>query len=91
MPNYLTEAKPQCWRALAIFEDGTERLIYLGLSSKQIRENYQRAFFDVLDDEEQDQAESVAMQKWVGAPDAGRWTTHSTLNMPTAMKLARTA
>ena len=49
---YQTEAKPQGWRAVAVFDDRTDRLLYLGRSSTQVRANFTQAFFEVLDDEE---------------------------------------
>ena len=48
---YQTEAKPQGWRAVAVFDDRTDRLLYLGRSSTQVRANFGIAFFEVLDDE----------------------------------------
>ena len=33
--NYQTEAKPQCWRAVAVFDDRPEMLLYLNRSSPQ--------------------------------------------------------
>jgi len=82
--SYLTEAKPQCYRALAVFEDRSERLIYLGRSSSQVRQGYVQAFFEVLDEEEQAQVTAVNLQRWNGAPDAGRWVMQSVLTLPTA-------
>ena len=41
---YQTEAKPQGWRAVAVFDDRTDRLIYLGRSSTQVRAGYVDAF-----------------------------------------------
>ena len=35
---YHTESKPQGWRALAVFEDGSEFLIFLGRSTRQVRD-----------------------------------------------------
>jgi hypothetical protein len=86
MPSYLTEAKPQCWRAVAIFEDGREALIYLGLSSQKIREGYGQAYFEVLDDEERAMIKTISLQRWNGAPDAGKWSQTTTLTMPTTPK-----
>ncbi len=90
---YQTEAKPQGWRAVAIFEDRSERLLYLGRSSTQVRAGFSQAFFEVLDDEERDQVRSVALQRWHGAPDAGRWMHQTALTIPTpaALKVARSA
>src|SRR5438034_1355057 len=34
---YPTESKPQGWRALAVFDDRNDRLLYLGRSSTQVR------------------------------------------------------
>lgn len=88
---YQTEAKPQGWRAVAVFEDRTERLIYLGRSSTQVRANFAEAYFEVLDDEEREQVRSIALQRWHGAPDAGRWMQQTTLTVPVKAKLARSA
>jgi hypothetical protein len=88
---YHTEAKPQGWRAVAVFEDRSERLLYLGRSSTQVRAGFTQAFFEVLDDEERDQVRSVSLQRWHGAPDAGRWMHQSNLTLPSTVKVARTA
>jgi hypothetical protein len=92
MTSYLTEAKPQCWRAVAIYEDGREALIYLGLSSQKIREGYIDAYFEVLDAEERAMVKTVSLQRWNGAPDAGKWSQTTTLNIPaSAKKLVKVA
>jgi len=84
---YQTEAKPQGWRAVAVFEDRTERLIYLGRSSTQVRAGFVQAYFEVLDDEERDQVKSIALQRWHGAPDAGRWMHQTSLTLPVKGKV----
>jgi hypothetical protein len=85
MPTtYLTEAKPQCYRALAVFDDRSERLIYLGRSSSQVRQGYAQAFRELLDEEEQSRVVAVHLQRWHGAPDAGRWVMQAPLALPTA-------
>ncbi len=68
MPNIQTEAKPQCWRAVAVFDDRPEILVYLNRSSPQVRAGLRTAFFEVLDDEEQAACKSIALQRWHGAP-----------------------
>jgi hypothetical protein len=88
---YQTEAKPQGWRAMAVFEDRSERLVYLGRSSTQVRANFAEAYFEILDDEERDLVRSIALQRWHGAPDAGRWLHQSNLTIPVKAKLARSA
>jgi hypothetical protein len=89
---YHTEAKPQGWRAIAVFDDRTDRLLYLGRSSKQVRDFFSQAFFDVLDDEERDHVRSISLQRWHGAADSGRWIHQSNLAVPVkAAKMARSA
>jgi len=88
---YQTEAKPQGWRAVAVFDDRTDRLIYLGRSSTQVRANFAGAYFEVLDDEERDHVRSISLQRWHGAPDAGRWMHQTNLVIPVKAKLARSA
>lgn len=88
---YQTEAKPQNWRAVAVFEDRSDLLVYLGRSSKQVRENFVQAFFEVLDEDERDGVRSISLQHWQGAPDSGRWMHQTNLTVPVKAKLARSA
>ncbi len=88
---YQTESKPQGWRAVAVFDDRSDRLLYLGRSSTQVRSGFAAAFAEVLDDEERDHVRSVSLQRWHGAPDAGRWMHQTNLTLPTTVKLARSA
>ncbi|MCS6849553.1 MAG: hypothetical protein NZ700_00110 [Gemmataceae bacterium] len=88
---YQTEAKPQGWRAVAVFDDRSERLIYLNYSSTKVRAGYATAYFEVLDDEEREHVRSISLQRWHGAPDAGRWMHQTNLAIPTAAKVARVA
>ena len=89
--QYQTEAKPQGWRAMAVFDDRGDRLLYLGRSSTQVRTGFAEAFFEVLDDEERDHVRTISLQRWHGAPDAGRWQHLTNLNLPTAVKVAQSA
>ena len=88
---YHTESKPQGWRAMAVFDDRTDRLVYLGRSSTQVRANFAAAYFEVLDDEEREHVRSISLQWWHGAPDAGRWMHQTNLTIPVKAKLARSA
>jgi hypothetical protein len=88
---YQTEAKPQGWRAVAVFDDRSDRLLFLGRSSTQVRAGFSQAFFEVLDDEERDHVRSIALQRWHGAPDAGRWMHQTNLTVPTTAKVLRSA
>src|SRR5437868_2379102 len=49
---YHTESKPQGWRAVAVFDDRGDRLIFLGRSNTQVRAGFADAYFEVLDEEE---------------------------------------
>jgi hypothetical protein len=88
---YQTEAKPQGWRAVAVFEDRPDVLIYLGRSSTQVRAGFAGAFFELLDEEERDNARGVRLERWHGAPDAGRWMHQTMLTLPTTAKIAQSA
>jgi hypothetical protein len=88
---YHTESKPQGWRAVAVFDDRGDRLIYLGRSSTQVRAGFPQAYFEVLDDEEREHVRAISLQRWHGAPDAGRWIQQTTLSIPTTAKLAQSA
>jgi hypothetical protein len=84
-----TEATPQGWRAVALFDDRGEQLLYLGRSSTQVRAGFGTAFFEVLDEEERDHVQSIALQRWLGAADAGRWLHHGNLTVPVAANALR--
>ena len=87
----LTESKPQTWRAVAVFDDRPDMLIYLHRSSTQIRAGYRAAFLELLDEEEREHVTTVAMQKWQGAADAGRWVLQTNLALPTPAGLEKLA
>jgi hypothetical protein len=84
-----TESKPQCWRAVAVFDDRPEALIFLGRSSTQVRAGYVEAFQEILDEEERSHVTSIALQRWHGTPDAGRWMHQTNLRIPAGQKLAK--
>lgn len=88
---YHTEAKPQGWRAVAVFDDRDDCLLYLGRSSTQVRAGYVDAFLELLDDEERAHVQSISLQRWHGAPDAGRWLHQNVLKVPGTLKLAKSA
>jgi hypothetical protein len=89
--NYQTEAKPQCWRAVAVFDDRPEMLLYLNRSSPQVRAGYRAAFIDLLDEEERGHIKTISMQRWQGAPDSGRWVHQSDLPVPLKEKVSLAA
>lgn len=89
--TYHTETKPQCWRAVAVFDDRPEQLLYLNRSSPQVRAGVKQAFFDVLDEEERSHVTAISLQRWQGAPDAGRWVPQSSMAIPVKEKLALVA
>jgi hypothetical protein len=88
---YPTESKPQGWRAIAVFDDRVDRLLFVGRSSTQVRAGFVSAFGEVLDDEEREHVRSISLQRWHGAPDAGRWVHQTNLTVPTDVKVARSA
>ncbi len=88
---YQTESKPQCWRAVAVFDDRPDQLIFLGRSSTQVRAGFASAYFDILDEEEREHVRAIALQRWHGAPDAGRWMHQTNLNIPTTSRVAASA
>lgn len=88
---YQTEAKPQGWRAVAVFDDRNDALLYLGRSSTQVRAGYVQAFLEVLDEEEREHVTSISLQRWQGAADSGRWLAQTTLILPLPLRVARSA
>lgn len=88
MPQSI-EARARCWRAVAVFDDRGERLLYLGGSSSEVRAGLEKAFAEVLDEEERDCVRSIALQRWDGASDAGRWVHQANLLIPLIEKLGQ--
>ena len=88
---YQTEAKAQGWRAVAVFDDRPEQLLYLNRSSTQVRAGFSEPFFELLDDEEREHVKSVSLQRWQGTPDSGRWIHQSNLAIPSVEKLLQVA
>jgi hypothetical protein len=81
-----TEEKAQGWRALAVMTNGKESLLFVGRSSKQVRDEYTAAFQELLEDDEQESVREIQLQQWQGAPDAGRWQTKAELRNPLRVK-----
>jgi hypothetical protein len=89
---YQTESKAQGWRAVAVFDDDrAEALILIGRSSTQVRAGYVESFMDLLDEEEREQVKTIALQRWQGAPDAGRWMHQTNLKVPSTARVVRAA
>jgi hypothetical protein len=82
MQQYHSETKFQGWRALAVFEDGSECLLFVGRSTTQVRSGYAAAFEEILDAEERGRVQKISLQCWHGAPDEGRWLPKTTLTIP---------
>jgi hypothetical protein len=79
---YQTEEKLQGWRAVAVFEDRSECLIFIGRSTTQVRAGYPAAYIEVLTEEERAQVQTISLQCWQGAPDKGHWIQKGTLTVP---------
>lgn len=87
-----TEAKAQGWRAIAVFDDErSEGLLLIGRSSTQVRSGYVESYMELFDDEEREHVKSISLQRWHGAPDAGRWMHQTNLKVPSTIKVARAA
>ena len=77
-----TESKASNWRAVVVFDDRPDALLYVGRSSIQVRQEYVGSFLELLDDEERGHASAIQMQQWSGAPDAGRGLYKADLRLP---------
>ena len=89
--DYPAETQPQGWRAVAFFEDGGERLVYLGRSAAQVRAGFAAAFAEVFDDEERACIRSLSLQRWHGSSEAGCWIHQSNLPIPSTTGIAGSA
>lgn len=78
-----TESKAQNWRAVVVFDDRHDALIFVGRSSTHVRQEYIDSFMELLDEEERSHATTIQMQQWSGSPDAGRWVHKTDLKLPT--------
>lgn len=86
-----TESKAQGWRAVAVFDDRADALIFVGRSSTQVRQEFVEAFLELLEEDEREHVTSIQLQQWSGAPDAGRWLHKSNLKVPAPAKVVRMA
>lgn len=86
-----SESKAQGWRAVAVLGDGVEALLYVGRSSKQVRDGYAEAFNEFFDEEEREGITTIRLQQWQGTPDAGKWLDKNELRVPAPAKLAKIA
>ena len=86
-----TESKAQGWRAVAVFDDRPDALIFVGRSSMQVRQEYVAAFMELYEEDEREHVSSIQLQQWSGAPDAGRWVLKNTLKVPAPVGKVRVA
>ena len=82
-----TESKAQNWRAVAVFDDRPDALLFVGRSSTQVRLGYIESYLELLDDEERGHVSAVRMEQWSGSPDAGRWVPRADLRLPAPVKV----
>jgi len=83
---YQTEAKPQGWRAVAVFDDRPEQLLYLNTSSSRVKAGVADVYFDLLNAEDRQHVRAISLQRWHGAPDAGRWQHQNNIPVPTVQE-----
>src|ERR1700733_10857328 len=86
--THQTESKFQCWRAIAVCNEG-EALLHLGRSSDQVRSGYPSAFAKLLDAGERASVHQIVLQCWSGVADQGRWTTKTILPIPKPLSGSR--
>lgn len=80
---------PSTWRAVAVFDDRPDQLVYMGESSGSVRVAIPHAFEEVLDDEERLHCIAISLQGWHGNLHLGKWYHHSDLTVPGKSKLVR--
>ncbi len=78
----VTESKAQGWRAVAVFQDQSEALLFVGRSSTQVRGGYTVAYQEQLEADEREVVATIKLQQWQGAPDAGKWLDKAELRLP---------
>lgn len=76
------EEKAQGWRALAVYANGDEVLLFVGRSSTQVRAGFEESFKEQLVTDEQEMVSRIRLQQWQGAPDAGKWHDKAELKNP---------
>lgn len=81
-PFQSPEPKAQRWRAVAVLVDETEALLCVGESFTRVKDCYPEAFFEGLDLSVQKVTKKVAVQKFVGRADSGRWQFSQELPVP---------
>ena len=86
-----TETRAQNWRAVVVFDDRPDALLYVGRSYTQVRQEYVESYLELLDDEERGHVSAIQMQQWSGSPDAGRWLHKADLRLPGPVALRAAA
>ena len=86
----VVESKAQGWRAIAKFVDGSEALLYVGMSGTQVRQGYAASLQELYDEGDCEAVKEISLEQWYGAPDAGKWMEKSKLRIPEP-KLAKIA
>ena len=79
---YQSEVRPRSWRAIAVFDDLEERLLFVGRSRREIQANYSHAFCEILDEEERGHVRSIFLQRWQSTSTSGRWFNQAELDLP---------
>ena len=83
----VTESMAQGWRAVAVFQDASEALLFVGRSSTQVRGNYAEAYNEQLESDEREVVSTIKLQQWQGAPDAGKWLDKAELRLPAGVRV----
>jgi hypothetical protein len=78
----VVESKAQGWRAVAKFADGSEALLYVGMSGTQVRQGYGSSLQELFDEGETERVSEIRLEQWYGAPDAGKWMEKGKLRVP---------
>ena len=87
----VTESMAQGWRAVAVFQDQTEALLFVGRSSTQVRGGYAEAYNEQLEADEREVVATIKLQQWQGAPDAGKWLDKAELRLPAPSRVLEKA
>ncbi|MFO0937954.1 MAG: hypothetical protein U0798_15740 [Gemmataceae bacterium] len=86
----VVESKAQGWRAIAKFADGSEALLYVGMSGTQVRTGYGPSLQSIYEEGDCEKVTEIRLEQWYGAPDAGKWMEKAKLRIPEP-KLAKVA
>jgi hypothetical protein len=85
----ISSAEPniQRWRAIAELQGSPPALITLAPDIQFLRENFESAYYEVLDEEERSNVKKIHFERYEGLSTKGHWKHYSSSPAPKLHKI----